>query len=83
MDAEVLEQGLARAMGLHARIPGSPPPRPEALLALPGVMRQRSADPADERATATHRACMNSESSSSASLVPSLNSAGHNPFKSA
>jgi uncharacterized protein (TIGR00255 family) len=53
LDPVVLDQVLALAMELHARIPGSQPPRPEALLALPGVMRQAAADPAEERAAAT------------------------------
>ena len=39
-DSSVLEQVLALALDLHARSPGSPAPRPEALLALPGVLRQ-------------------------------------------
>ena len=52
LDPAVLDQVLALAMDLHARIPGSPPPRAEALLALPGVMRQATADPTEERAAA-------------------------------
>jgi len=39
VDSESLEQALALAVALAARIPGAPPPRAEALLALPGVMR--------------------------------------------
>ncbi len=39
-DPAALEQVLALALDLAQRIPGSPPPRPEALLALPGVLRQ-------------------------------------------
>ncbi len=38
-DPAALEQVLALALALHARIPGSAPPRAEALLALPGVLR--------------------------------------------
>ena len=53
LDPVVLDQVLALAMEVHGRIPGSAPPRAEALLALPGVMRQTSADPAEERAAAT------------------------------
>ena len=53
LDPAVLDQVLALAMDLHARIPGCPVPRAEALLALPGVMRQAAADPAEERAAAT------------------------------
>jgi uncharacterized protein (TIGR00255 family) len=52
IDPAALEQVLSLAMDLHTRIPGSPVPRAEALLSLPGVMRQAAADPAEERATA-------------------------------
>jgi len=45
-DTAALEQALALAMDLHRRIPGSPVPRAEALLALPGVMRPAQADEA-------------------------------------
>ncbi|MCC6719063.1 MAG: YicC family protein [Acetobacteraceae bacterium] len=38
-DPAALEQVVALAMALAARIPGAPPPRAEALLALPGVLR--------------------------------------------
>ena len=38
-DAAAIEQVLALATQLAARIPGAPPPRAEALLALPGVLR--------------------------------------------
>ncbi len=38
-DPQALDQALALALALHARIPGSAPPRAEALLALPGVLR--------------------------------------------
>jgi uncharacterized protein (TIGR00255 family) len=38
-DPAALEQVLAMATALAARIPGAPPPRAEALLALPGVLR--------------------------------------------
>lgn len=53
LDPVVLDQVLGLAMELHGRIPGASPPRPEALLALPGVMRQVSADPAEDRVAAT------------------------------
>jgi len=39
-DPATLEQVLHLALSLAARIPGSPPPRAEALLGLPGVLRQ-------------------------------------------
>jgi len=53
LDQAALDQALTLAMDLHRRMPGSPVPRAEALLALPGVMRQAAYDPAEERATAT------------------------------
>jgi uncharacterized protein (TIGR00255 family) len=52
LDPAALEQALAMAMDLHARIPGSPVPRAEALLSLPGVLRPAAADPAEEREAA-------------------------------
>ena len=42
-DPAALEQVLALALALAARIPGAPPPRAEALLALPGVLRASAA----------------------------------------
>jgi len=42
IDTELLDQLLALAAGLAARIEGAPPPRPEALLGLPGVLRSGS-----------------------------------------
>ena len=39
VDAAALDQALALALALAARIPGCAPPRAEALLALPGVLR--------------------------------------------
>jgi uncharacterized protein (TIGR00255 family) len=53
VDADALDQALSLAMALHARIPGSAPPQAEALLALPGIMRSATVDPAEERAAAT------------------------------
>jgi uncharacterized protein (TIGR00255 family) len=53
VDPGALEQALSLALALHARIPGSPPPRAELLLGLPGVMRAAAADPAEERAAAS------------------------------
>jgi uncharacterized protein (TIGR00255 family) len=43
-DPVALEQVLALATALAARIPGAPPPRAEALLALPGVLRAGAAE---------------------------------------
>lgn len=57
LDKAALEQAMTLAMDLHRRIPGSPVPRAEALLALPGVMRQAAYDPAQERAVATDDVC--------------------------
>src|ERR1700723_411005 len=39
-----LEQALALVRQLHPRLPDSPPPRVQALLALPGVLRAASAE---------------------------------------
>jgi uncharacterized protein (TIGR00255 family) len=51
-DPAALEQALTLALDLHARIPGSPVPRAEALLGLPGVLRPAQADEADGHAGA-------------------------------
>jgi uncharacterized protein (TIGR00255 family) len=48
-DPVALEQALALALDLHARIPGSPVPRAEALLGLPGVLRPAQANEAVDR----------------------------------
>jgi uncharacterized protein (TIGR00255 family) len=50
VDSVALEQALALALDLHKRIEGSPVPRAEALLSLPGVLRAAAVDPAEERA---------------------------------
>ncbi len=52
LDPAALEQVLAIVTDLHRRIPGSPPPLAEALLSLPGVLRQAQADQQEERALA-------------------------------
>ena len=52
IDEAALANVLTLAMNLHARIPGSPVPRAESLLTMPGVMRQAPADPVQERDTA-------------------------------
>src|SRR5271154_1587490 len=52
LDPAALEQVLKIATDLHQRIPGSHPPSPEALLSLPGVLRQAHADQQEEKATA-------------------------------
>jgi uncharacterized protein (TIGR00255 family) len=57
-DPAALEQALALALALAARIPGAPPPRAEALLALPGVMRAPEAEAPDEAAEAAQRAAL-------------------------
>ena len=53
IDEAALSNVLSLAMDLHARIPGSPVPRVESLMTMPGVMRQAPADPARERELAT------------------------------
>ena len=52
LDPAALEQVLKIATDLHRRIPGSPPPSAEALLSLPGVLRQAQADQQEEKAVA-------------------------------
>jgi uncharacterized protein (TIGR00255 family) len=52
LDPVALEQVLKIATDLHRRIPGSPPPSAEALLSLPGVLRQAQADQQQEQAAA-------------------------------
>jgi uncharacterized protein (TIGR00255 family) len=51
-DPAALAQVLALATDLAARIPGAPPPRAEALLALPGVLRPAAAAEGDDTARA-------------------------------
>ena len=51
-DPVALEQALTLALDLHARIPGSPVPRAEALLGLPGVLRPAQGDLAEDRGEA-------------------------------
>ena len=53
-DAVALDQVLALALALVARIPGAEPPRAEALLALPGVLRPAAA--VEDEAVATAQA---------------------------
>lgn len=45
-DPVALEQAIQLVLAVSARIPGCPPPRAEAVLALPGVLRAEAADPA-------------------------------------
>ena len=52
LDPVALEQVLKIVSDLHRRIPGSPPPSAEALLSLPGVLRQAQADQQEEKAAA-------------------------------
>ncbi len=52
VDPATLEQVLAIAVELAGRIPGSAPPRAEALLALPGVLRPVSAIETEDTAKA-------------------------------
>ncbi len=46
VDPDLLAELLRLTSELAARIPGAPPPRPEALLALPGVLRATAPDEA-------------------------------------
>lgn len=55
-DPAALEQALALALDLAARIPGCPPPRAEAVLAMPGVLRSATAAPPEEEEQAQQAA---------------------------
>jgi uncharacterized protein (TIGR00255 family) len=55
-DPAALEQAIALAVEVAARIPGCPPPRAEAVLALPGVLRAETAAPAEEEESARQAA---------------------------
>lgn len=57
LDEATLERMLALALEVAARIPGGAPPRAEALLALPGVLRAEAQEP-DESAQAAQRAAL-------------------------
>ncbi len=48
VDIVALDQALSLAMSLAARIPGAEPPRAEALLALPGILRNTAGPENDE-----------------------------------
>ncbi len=59
VDPAALDQAVRIALELCARIPGCPPPRAEALLALPGVLRPATAEAepgADDALSAALRA---------------------------
>jgi uncharacterized protein (TIGR00255 family) len=59
VDPTALDQALRLALELCARIPGCPPPRAEALLALPGVLRPAASETepgADDALIAASRA---------------------------
>lgn len=56
-DPAALEQAIALAVEVAARIPGAPPPRAEAVLSLPGVLRAEVAEP-DEAAEEAKRAAL-------------------------
>jgi uncharacterized protein (TIGR00255 family) len=55
-DPAALETALRIALDVAARIPGAPPPRAEALLALPGVLRAEIEPPSEEDEAARHAA---------------------------
>lgn len=52
LDPAALEQVLKIATDLHRRIPNSPPPSADALLSLPGILRQAHTDQQEEKAIA-------------------------------
>jgi uncharacterized protein (TIGR00255 family) len=55
-DPVALDQMLSLALELALRIPGAEPPRPEALLALPGVLRQTATADTGEAVAAQQEA---------------------------
>ncbi|MDJ0386750.1 YicC/YloC family endoribonuclease [Roseomonas sp. E05] len=55
-DPAALEQAIALAVMVAARIPGCPPPRAEAVLGFPGVLRAESAEPQEGEEEARHAA---------------------------
>lgn len=55
-DPAALEAALRIALDVAAKIPGAPPPRAEALLALPGVLRAEAEPPSEEDEAARHAA---------------------------
>ena len=57
LDQAVLDRMLALALDVAARIPGAAPPRAEALLTLPGVLRADIPEP-DEAALAAQNAAL-------------------------
>jgi uncharacterized protein (TIGR00255 family) len=57
LDTAALERAMALVQDLAARMPGAAPPRPEAVLALPGVLRTEIEVP-DEAAEAARRAAV-------------------------
>lgn len=52
LDPTALEAVVKIATDLHLRMPGSAPPSPEALLSLPGVLKQVQVDQQEERIVA-------------------------------
>lgn len=56
-DPAALDQAIALAVAVAARIPGAPAPRAEAVLSLPGVLRAESTEP-DEGAEEAKRAAL-------------------------
>ncbi len=68
-DPAALEQVLLLATDLAARIPGAPPPRAEALLALPGVLRPAAASEDETIAGARETAFRDGFATALAALV--------------
>jgi uncharacterized protein (TIGR00255 family) len=56
-DPAALDQAITLALAVAARIPGAAPPRAEAVLALPGVLRAEVVEP-DEAAEEARRAAL-------------------------
>jgi uncharacterized protein (TIGR00255 family) len=58
LDRATLERMIALALEVAARIPGSEPPRAEALLSLPGVLRAEATEPDEAAQAAQHAAIL-------------------------
>ncbi len=75
-DPAALEQVLTLATDLAARIPGAPPPRAEALLALPGVLRATAATEDDSTAGVREAAFRQGFTTALAALVAARRAEG-------
>ncbi|WP_159997177.1 YicC/YloC family endoribonuclease [Roseomonas sp. 18066] len=75
-DPAALEQAIALLVAVAARIPGCPPPRAEAVLALPGVLRAETQAPAEEEEGAKQAALAAGFDAALAALAESRDAEG-------